>query len=875
MNRRDFLAATAASGTTLLLGGATDATATDARDFHQPVSLPQAPRHQIPDLSPAHWIWYPSGRTLPSTFVLFRRTVRLAEKPRRATGWICADSRYRLEVNGKRVQWGPAPADPRWAEADPVDLVEFLEPGENVLAATVLFYGSGDGTSPLGKPGFLFWLEIEDADGGIERVVSDDSWHTLMCRAWRPGRPKRWYLRALQEEFDARLYPDGWSRPGFEAGPPWLKAMNLDGSPNKPALSTDYYQYMLDPDSGPSDAELRPRSILLMQESMVPIAKLSECHSIKWQVDPHDYFDFRGPDAYLATPAAVPVETGAGEWLVEMDGESALALTFEFAEQIVGWPAFTVEAPAGTEIELLVHEAHGPDGPALLNTHFDSWTRFICREGINNFETFDFESLRWLQLHIHAVNGKVRISHVRVRRRAYPWAHQPQIRSTDQQLQLLFDATANTLVNCAQETLVDGMARERQQYSGDGAHQIHALHLACGESRQVARYLTTWSQGMTKDGYFLDCWPAFDRLQRLTERQLDLTPWGPLLDHGVGFNFDCWHHYMYTGDLDALREPYPRLLRFAHYLQGLVRPDNLLPVENLGIPYVWIDHHAYTQQRHKQCAFNLYAAAAMEHALAGICDAFGDTAQAAFARQFSRQLRAATIRRFWSSSRGMFVNNLPWISEEGAPSTCDRSLATSIFFDQCPAASYAAALQSLVECPAEMGFSYPANSCWRYWALAKSGRADVFVSELHSRWLAMESVRPNKTLQEEWHVTPDSSQQWSHCAVVPLYMAFHGLMGLRAIEPGFTRFELRPQLADLPDLDLTAFTVQGPLRMKATGRPGARDVFFELPPRCEGELILPRNEDVNLPEVAIPEPRGNRRFKLPVGGSLSLHLRSV
>jgi hypothetical protein len=28
---------------------------------------------------------------------------------------------HRLEVNGERVQWGPAPCDPRWTKADPID----------------------------------------------------------------------------------------------------------------------------------------------------------------------------------------------------------------------------------------------------------------------------------------------------------------------------------------------------------------------------------------------------------------------------------------------------------------------------------------------------------------------------------------------------------------------------------------------------------------------------------------------------------------------------------------------------------------------------------------------------------------------------------
>ena len=47
------------------------------------------------DLSPARWIWFPSGRTLPNTFVLFRRELSIGAAPARALGWITADSRYR------------------------------------------------------------------------------------------------------------------------------------------------------------------------------------------------------------------------------------------------------------------------------------------------------------------------------------------------------------------------------------------------------------------------------------------------------------------------------------------------------------------------------------------------------------------------------------------------------------------------------------------------------------------------------------------------------------------------------------------------------------------------------------------------------------
>jgi len=841
-----------------------------------------SPTAVLPDLSPAQWIWYPSERCLPNTFVLFRRTVEITAPLRRATGWIAADSRYRLEVNGHRIQWGPAPADPRWPEADPVDLTAHLQPGPNVIAVTVLYYGHGDGTWPIGKPGFLFRLDLEEASGPVRTIASDATWLAHLCRAWAPGHYKRWYLRSLQEEFDANLYPHGWNEAAFATGPDWLPAMPLGGSPNLPALNTSFVEYQMDlAAGGPANARLRARSIpLLKEDEFVPIARLNDQRRLEWLRPVREYFECRAPAAYRTVESAGPVaqavtRDGEAAWEFDLTTDRGVLLTFELAEQVVGWPGFTIEAPAGTVIELLVHEAHRADGPPVLNTHFDAWTRFTCRPGLDRFETFDFESLRWLQLHVHGTTGRVRIGRIGVRRRVFPWPHAAEIRVGEPALQRLMDATINTLHNCAQEAFVDGMARERQQYSGDCGHQLHAIHLAFGEQRLPARFLATYSQGMTKDGFFLDCWPGFDRLARLVERQLDLTGWGPILDHGVGFNFDCWYHYLYTGDLAAIREPFPRLVRFIDYLATIVDDHGLLAVDNLGIPSVWIDHIAYRQQRHKQCAFNLYAAAMLEHAFAPLCEAMGEPDRAARGRAFGRRLRRAAVARFWDPERQVFVNNRPWLAEDGEVRCCDRSLATALLFGQCPGGRTQAALQMLVDVPPEMGLSYPANAGWRLWALAQGGRTDIITADLRRRWATMGSVIENNTLQEDWEARHDSNQQWSHCPVVPLYIAIHSLAGIWPLTPGCGRIEIRPQPADITDLALTAHTVHGPIRFASRGLRGDRRITLEIPAGANAELVLPRGERVNLPLAAERAPAGLRRYQLPAGQTVELHLRKV
>lgn len=827
------------------------------------------------DLTPASWIWYPSQRTLPNTFILFRKQIQVVEGLQSARGWILGDSRYLLELNGQRIQWGPPPADPRYTEADPIDLTETLQVGKNVLGTTVLYYGMGDGTWPVGKPGFIFKLDLEYSSGKKETVLSDETWQCLLARSWQPGHYKRWYLRALQEEFDARQYPYGWSTASFQTGADWLPAQELSGAANLTALSTNSSDYLYNSSAGATTTQLRRRSIPLILEKDINEAELVTAHGVKWLRPIREYFEMIPPNAYQATTKSITVNPTGEAWSFQAEKkERGTILTFRFKEQMVGWPFFTIEAAEGTTIELLVHEAHVPfseGGPAVMNSHFHSWSRFVCKAGKNTFMPFDYESVKWLQLHIHQTKGKVTVRNVGLKRRLYDFPQAPKIKVDDSKLQQLIDASINTIYNNAHDTIVDGAGRERQQYSGDIGHELHALYSVFGETRLPARYLNTFSQGMTVDGFFLDTWPAYDRLNRLAQRQLGLTPWGPLLDHGIAFNFDCYHHYLYTNDKEALAEVFPRLVRFFHYLKGIRRADGMLPVEDIGIPTVWLDTDAYQQQRHKQCAFNLYTIGMLQSAFAPLCRAFGQEELARNAEAFGNSLLESTIVSFWHKQEKTFVCNLPWSAEEAQQRYCERSLAHALLFDLCPNGQTERSVALLTDPPQNLGRCYPANANWGLWALAQAGKTEAIFQDLHTRWIQMDSVTTNNSMQEAWKAQPDGRSQWSHAAIAPLFLTYMDLAGIRPLEAGYKRVQIRPQPGLLQQLELINYTVKGPIEYQLNGSKGNRRLLLTLPAGCTAELVVDQREDFPYPRAKV-DWVGLQKFILQGGKQYDLKL---
>jgi alpha-L-rhamnosidase len=186
------------------------------------------------DWGGAQWIGGGAGTTLP----IFRKEVSIAKPLRRALLAICGLGQHEVRVNGTNAS--DAVMEPAWTNYAKnchyatYDVTASLAQGSNAIGVLL-----GNGmynvtastryakfTGSFGPPKLIARLQMDFTDGTSQTVVSDTSWKTV------PG-PITFSNVYGGEDFDARMEPGGWDRPGF-ADAAWNAATTVTGA--APAL---------------------------------------------------------------------------------------------------------------------------------------------------------------------------------------------------------------------------------------------------------------------------------------------------------------------------------------------------------------------------------------------------------------------------------------------------------------------------------------------------------------------------------------------------------------------------------------------------------------------------------------------------------------
>jgi alpha-L-rhamnosidase len=172
------------------------------------------------------------GPTDQTDSLLLRRRVTVGPRLTRALAFVCGLGQYVLSVNG--VKAGDDVLAPGWTKYDKTclydtrDITPLLRPGANavglLLGNGMYNVHGGRYTKFIGSFGpqkAICILRLEYADGSVQTVGTDDAWRVA------PG-PITFSSVYGGEDYDARLLPGGWDRPGFDDRH-WERATVLTG----------------------------------------------------------------------------------------------------------------------------------------------------------------------------------------------------------------------------------------------------------------------------------------------------------------------------------------------------------------------------------------------------------------------------------------------------------------------------------------------------------------------------------------------------------------------------------------------------------------------------------------------------------------------
>ena len=476
---------------------------------------------------PASWIAAP-GLNLGYGVFHFRRSFELASKPDKFVINVSADARYKLYVNGTLVCYGPAKGNDRSWCFETVDIAEFLQAGDNVIAALVWHQGTDAPAAQMTHGGAAFILQ---GNGKEEEIVNTGSgW--LVCRnaAYQPvsSAVNGYYAAGACDRVEGALYPWGWQNIEFDDSG-WSKAAVIRSGAIKG--TPDYPEW-----------QLIPRPIPQMEHNQFTVMK----------------------------------ET----LRVEPDSEREILL--DNMELITGYPIVRYSGGKGSTIELAYAEAlYNTDTPWSYDKgnrnetegkFFIGYHDEILPDGGmgRTFEPLWWRTWRYLKIKVRTGSEPLVIDGIDGLTSMYPLTLDSGFKASGASgLDKILEVGWRTARLCAHETYMDCPYYEQLQYFGDSRIQALVTMFNSRDSRLVTSLIEQGRQSMVSDGITMSRYPSSIH---------QFIPTFSLL--WICTAHDYW---MYRGDEKYLKTLLPAFRSVLSWYESFLGDDNCLH----DIPY-WV-----------------------------------------------------------------------------------------------------------------------------------------------------------------------------------------------------------------------------------------------------------------------------------------------
>lgn len=787
---------------------------------------------------------------------LFRRCFELPSAPNDASLKVTVDGRYQLFINGNFVGRGPCRSSPAFQRYDSHNVATVVRPGRNVAAMLVHVYGTdmawyeaaNDVWQTIHGDGALYFdAHIRCGETNVD-VFSDADWRWQEGKAWRRDTPRSGWGQDFIEDYDSRLMPAGWIESGFDDSA-WKNcaiqiskctaddhAKGWEPVRPFPTLVARELPAML-------ETPVSPVRVLgaygLLPEPMLPIDRR-----------PFDERLIDLPECLVDAPEALLADDERKTTIRTYDG-CDVSLLIAFDKRHCGFPFIELDASGGEIVELAVSETipgeYGPDRSTkprvARETYLDCahMFRYVARPGKQRFQKFEWTAVKYAQLIVRNAPNGIKIRHVGSIYFHYPVENRGAFQSSDELLNHIWQVGRYTALECTHDAFEDCPSREKRQWLGDAYVHYLINAAAFGTSTQAIdrQSLILATEGQRPDGLMQMFAPGDHHTNSI------IIP-----DFNLHWVLAVQHYFMHTGDIDLVENVFPAMQRSLAWFERQVGPNGLVA----ELPYWHFIEWAHVGRDGEAAIVNamfvgaLRAATMLAHSLG--YDRAGNRYTTLAAR-----VSEALNNRHWDEDRGVYVDMVDPTTGNQQPKVSQHANAVMILWDIAPRGRWERMIGRIMDAKRTKITAAPpvvpvgatldleedvvqANTYFGhflYSALAKAGRFDLALKAIRDHFRPMLNTG-TETLWESFDPAASLCHAFSASAV---YQLSAHVLGVVPVGPGFKRFLLAPQLADLDSAHGVYPTPLGGISVGWKLESNVLELSIIVPEGTEAEVVLP------------------------------------
>ena len=576
----------------------------------------------------AKWIAVPGTDPHHYGVYLFRKSLKLSQKPHSFIVHVSADNRYKLYVNGKMVGLGPARGEVYHWNFETIDIAAALNEGDNTISAQVWNTGEYGNEAQISfRTAF-----IVQGNGDNEQVTNtDSSWKCTRDSSYSPNPPLliyTYYAAGPAERKDMNLAPGSWTNNNYSPSG-WLPAQELfRGLPKGVFSWTD--GWMLQPRKMPA-MELRPQRLATVRKS-----------------------------SGITPPPGFPAQM---EKLVIPAGKKIVIL-LDQGYLTNGYPYLKFSGGKNAIIHMGYAEAlyiidddkknwrtqnRKGNRNDVENKRFSGVTDEIISNGMadQEYSPMWWRTWRYLQLEVTTASDSLVISDLSGIFTGFPFELKSKFDAGDAELNKILETGWRTARLCAVETYMDCPYYEQLQYVGDTRIQALVSLFNSGDDRLMKNAIELLDQSRMAEGITLSRYP--------TAHAQEIPPfslWWIAMLH------DYW---IYRDDLDFVKSMLPGMRQVLIFFQQYQDIDGSLK----NVPYWnftdWVDDKGWNSGV-APIGTDGYSAAMdfqLLNAFMLAAELENSVGMPAFAAQYNaaaKQLKETITKKYWSDSKKLFAD---------------------------------------------------------------------------------------------------------------------------------------------------------------------------------------------------------------------------